>query len=215
LLGLTQLLGPNTIATVNLTLGYADGFLNDPYKRVLFDNTPYSPGPDPANPYPYTVWPESRPGHRFRQVAFVSLAQNIDGLRAALEATYRFYHDDFDITAHTATFQWNQKIGKYVVVSPLFRFYTQTAAYFYGTHFPGDPGDPGSPIPMPDYYSADYRLSALDAYTYGISVSARVWEHLSLDLAYKRYEMFGRDNETGSWQYPKANVLSAALTVWF
>jgi hypothetical protein len=215
LLGVVQLLGPATLLTVNLTAGYADGYLSDPYKRVLFDNVPYNPGPDPANPYAYTVWPERRPGHRFRQIAFLSLQHNFEKLHGAVETTYRFYHDDFDVTAQTVSLQWNQKLGRHFTVSPLFRFYTQTAAYFYATHFPGDPTDPTSPIPLPKAYSADYRLSELVSYTYGLSLSARVQEHLSLELAYQRYEMFGKDGVTSSFQYPKANVFTGGLTIWF
>ena len=215
LLGMTQLLGSQTVLTVNGTLGYEDGYLSDPYKRVLFDGVPYNPGPDPANPYPYTVWPERRPEHKFRQVAFVSLNHYFESVRGAVEATYRFYHDDFEVTASTAGILWNQHVGKYVLLSPLFRFYTQTAAYFYATHFPGDPSNPAYPIPIPNYYSADYRLSELVSYTYGLTLSAQVWQHLSLNLSYLRYEMFGKDGVTSPNQYPKANVLTGGFTVWF
>ena len=213
LVGVTQLLGPATVLMVDGTLGYAEGYLSDPYKRVLFDDFDYFPG-DPNNPNAYTVWAENRPDHRFRQVAFVSLTHNFEKLEAAIEATYRFYHDDYGILAHTASFQWNQKIGKFIIVSPMFRFYTQTEADFYATHFPGDPQDLQA-SPLPSHFSSDYRLSALNSFTYGLSVSARVHEHLSLELAYKRYEMYGTDGVTGSEQYPKANVFSAGLTLWF
>jgi Protein of unknown function (DUF3570) len=213
LLGVTQLLGPATVFTADLTLGYSDGFLNDPYKRVLFDNFPYFIG-DPANPNPYTVWPEKRPDHKFRQVLLFSLSHNFENLMGAGEATYRFSHDNFGIVSHTISVQWNQKIGKYVTLSPLFRFYTQTAADFYATHFPGDPDNQGQ-YPLPQNYSADYRLSALNTFTYGLSLSVRVYEHLSADFALKRYEMYGTDGVTSADQYPKANVISGGLTLWF
>jgi len=207
LLGLTQLLGPNTIFSGNLTLGYSDGYLSDPYKGVLFDDFIYYGGP-------YTVWPEQRPGHKFRQVGFVSVQQYFDPVKGAMEVTYRFGHDDQGITANTVSLQWNQKIGKYAILSPLFRYHTQTAADYYGTHFPGDPSDPAD-YPTPEYYSADYRISALETFTYGIALSVRVHEHLSLEAAYKRYEMHGTDNQTSSDQYPKANVFTGGLTLWF
>jgi Protein of unknown function (DUF3570) len=170
LLGVTQLLGPATVVACDLTLGYASGYLSDPYKRVLFDNYPYFPGPDPANPNPFTGWPENRPDHKFRQVVFLSLSHNFDKLAGAAEASYRFHHDDFGVLSHTVSIQWNQKAGRYVVISPLFRFYTQTAANFYGTHFPGDPNDPLN-FPLPRFYSSDYRLSALNSFTYGLAVT--------------------------------------------
>src|SRR5204863_5110236 len=116
--------------------------------------------------------------------------------------------------AQTASVQWNQRIGRHVTVSPFFRFHTQTAAYFYATHFPGDPENQ-SVFPLPKYYSADYRISALRSYTYGATVNVRVHEHVSLDLAFKRYVMEGTDGVTAADQYPKANVFSGGLTVWF
>ena len=182
--------------------------MSDPYKRVLFDDFPYTPG------NPYTVFPENRPDYKFRQVAFLSLQHYFEPLNGAAEVSYRFYHDSFGIMANTASIQWNQKIGKYFMLSPLFRYYTQSAAYFYGTHFPGDPTNP-SVFPTPAYYSADYRLSALNSYTYGISLSARVQKWLSLEVAYKYYTMVGTDGVTSSAQYPTANVITGTLTIWF
>ena len=160
------------------------------------------------------MFPENRPDYKFRQVAFVSLQHYFEPLNGAAEVSYRFYHDSFGIVANTASIQWNQKIGKYFMLSPLFRYYTQTAASFYGTHFPGDPTNP-SVFPTPEYYSADYRLSALNSYTYGVSLSVQVQKWLSLEIAYKHYVMSGTDGVTSSAQYPTANVFTGSLTIWF
>ena len=211
LLGVTQLLGPSTVFSANLTLGYSQGFLNDPYKRVFFiaDGTVYSqPG------QPYTVFPEKRPGHKFRQVAYFSLQHFFDKADGGVEATYRFSHDDFGIIANTVSVQWNQKIGKYVTLSPLLRYYNQTEANFYATKFSGDPLDPVN-FPVPTYYSSDYRLSSLNSFTYGVSLSVKIHQHATIDLSYKRYTMSGTDGVTSQDQYPKANVLGGGLTIWF
>jgi len=208
LLGVSQVLDQNTIVGANLTLGYSDGYLSDPYKRVLFDDFPYSPG------NPFTVFPENRPDHKFRQVAFLSLQHYFEPVKGAAEVTYRFYHDSYDIVANTASIQWNQKIGRHVILSPLFRYFIQTAASFYGTHFPGDPTDTTT-YPIPQYYSADYRLSALNSYTYGISLSVQLQKHLSFEVGYKRYVMRGTDGVTAAAQYPTANVFGGTLTLWF
>jgi hypothetical protein len=214
LLGVSQLFGPNTILAFNVTLGYADGYLTDPYKRVLFDDYPYFPGPDPDNPFPYTVWPERRPSHKFRQVAYLSLQHFFEPVNGALEASYRFHHDDFGVFAHTVSLQWNEHLGKHVIVSPLFRFYTQTAADFYATHFPGDPSDPET-SPIPDHYSADYRLSEFNSFTYGVSMTVQVHKHWSLDASFKRYRMVGTDGVTAADQYPQANAITGGLTLWW
>ncbi len=208
MVGISQILDQNTIVGANLTLGYSDGYLTDPYKRVLFLDFPYTP------PNPPTVFPENRPDYKFRQVAFLSGQHYFEPVKGAAELSYRFYHDSYDITAHTATLQWNQKIGKHAILSPLLRYYTQTAASFYGTEFPGDPTNP-TVYPTPQYYSSDYRLSALYSYTYGISLSVQVQKHLSLEVAYKHYEMHGTDGVTNPGQYPSANVFTGTLTIWF
>jgi Protein of unknown function (DUF3570) len=214
LLGVSQLVNPNTIVSANVTLGYAEGYLNDPYKRVLFDDFPYYPGTDPNEPNPYTGFPENRPNYKFRQVLFLSAEHYFEPVSGALQATYRFHHDDYGIIANTASLQWNQKVGKHVIVSPLFRFHTQTEADFYGTHFPGDPTDPET-YPTPHYYSSDYRLSALNSFTYGITVSVHLHENVSLEFAYARYVMEGTDGVTSQDQYPSANVFTGGLTIWY
>lgn len=208
ILGVSQVLDQNTIVSANLTLGYSDGYLTDPYKRVLFLDFPYTP------PNPPTVFPENRPDYKFRQVVFLSGQHYFEPVKGAAELSYRFYHDSYGIVAHTATLQWNQKIGKYAILSPLFRYYTQTAANFYGTEFPGDPTNP-SVYPIPQYYSSDYRLSALYSYTFGLSLTVQVQKWLSLEVAYKRYEMYGTDGVTNPGQYPTANVFTGTLTIWF
>lgn len=213
LLGVTQLLGPKTTFTLNLTLGYSKGYLSDPYKRTLFLDFPYFGGP-------YTVWPELRPSLKFRQVLYLSLQHYFESVNGAVEGDYRFHHDNFGIFAHTLGLQWHQKIGRRVVITPLFRYHTQTAARFYATQFHGDPSlaepDPFVPFfEMPRYYSADYRLSALDSYTQGVAINVKLHEHVTIDLSYKRYIMLGRDGVTVSDQYPKANIFSGGMSIWF
>lgn len=208
LIGVMQLLGPNTVLSANVTVGYSTGFLDDPYKRVLFDDFPYFP------PFPYTVFPENRPDHKLREVFYIALQHFFEKLNGALETSYRFHHDDFGVMAHTLSAQWNQKIGKHVLVSPLLRYHTQSAADFYATHFPGDPTDPIT-FPIPEYYSADYRLSDLHSITYGVLASIHLHNQVSIDLAYKRYIMKGTDGVTADDQYPKAHIWTAGMTIWF
>ena len=58
MIGVNQLLDPNTLFTANLTIGISDGYLADPYKQVLL--------PD----YFGVTLPEQRPDSRFRQVGY-------------------------------------------------------------------------------------------------------------------------------------------------
>jgi hypothetical protein len=208
LIGVNQLLGPKTVLTANLAYGHASGYLNDQYKGVLFDN--FSPGDpipqgDPSNP---STDPERRPAHRDKYIAFVSLTQDITSLNASVEGSYRFFYDSYYIHAHTLQLGWFQKLGKHLLVSPMFRYYYQSAASFYVTRLPYYDT-------RPSHYSADYRLSELDTFTVGVNVSYKVREWLSIDLGYRRYLMNGLDGVTSSTAYPDANVYSIGARLWF
>ena len=208
LVGLTQLLGPKTVFTANLTVGTSQGYLNDPYKGIRF--TGY---PDPT-----TLFTENRPNARTKEIGFFSLTHFVTPVNGSAELSYRLYHDSYGILSHTVTLSWFQKIGKHVVISPMFRFMDQSAADFYAVELPGDPSLPPSDpfyVPIPKHYSADYRLSALQTFTYGISATVKIKDRVSLDLSYQRYEMVGKDNVTSASAYPSANTFSGGFRVWF
>ncbi len=207
LVGVTQIMGPNTVVGANLTIGYSDGYLSDPYKRVLFRDFPYFGGI-------YTGFPENRPSSKLREVLYFSLQHSFTNLNGVVEGSYRFHHDDWGVVANTFTVQWHQKVTKCVTVSPLFRYHTQTQADFYAASFAGDPSDP-TYIPLPQYYSADYRLSELESYTYGAGLSIHVHDRVSIELGYKRYLMHGTDPQSNADQYPKAQITTVGLNVWF
>ena len=210
LIGVSQLLGPKTIFTANLTFGTSRGYLADPYKRFRFSDYPL----------PDVTFPEKRPDHRGKQVGFFSLTHFVTPANGSAELTCRIYHDSFGIHSHTVGVSWFQKLGEHVLLSPMFRFMDQSAAYFYAVQLRGDPTVPpddpfGSGVAIPAAYSADYRLSALQTFTYGLGVSVKLKDRLTLDLGYKRYEMVGRDHRTSPSAYPKANIYSAGFRIWF
>jgi hypothetical protein len=208
IIGVTQLLGPGTVFGANLTLGYAHGYLNDPYRAVVFDESNL----DVDNRVVLNNG-EKRPSHRSSQALLLSLTQSIKPLDASVEGTYRFYHDSYGIYANTVSVAWFQKFGKGLVVSPSVRYYHQTAADFYGIQFPGDPIN--DPDLVPSFYSADYRLSRLQAFTLGLETTIKLREHFDLHLGYQRYWMRGLDHDTDQSTYPKANIFTIGLTYAF
>lgn len=224
LVGVTQLLGPKTFLTANFTVGTAHGFLNDPYKGI---HIPYQPfeNPDPFARTQAGANGESRPSQRTKQIGYFSLTQFFTSVNGSAELGYRLYHDSFGILSQTVSLNWYQKIGKNIVVSPMFRFTDQSAADFYMTQLPGNPylePIPGFPdpadqyyAPFPELYSSDYRLAAMQTFTYGISATAKIKDRVSIDLAYKRYDTFGTDGVTSPLLFPKANVFSIGVRIWF
>jgi len=208
-IGVNQTLGPKTVLAVTFTFRNSHGYLNDPYRGVLFDDYPQA---DLNNP---SLFPENRPTFRQSYIPYASVVQYVTPLRASVEGAYRFYDDTFGIRAHTVDLSWHQKIGRRFLVSPVFRYYWQTAADFYAPQFPGDPSNPFDPTPIPTYYSADYRLSKLETFTFGVELSAKATEWLTFDFAYKRYAMYGLDNVTSPSAYPKANIFTVGARLWF
>jgi len=209
LVGMNQLLGPKTMLTGNFTFRNSHGYLNDPYRGVLFDDAFQA---DLNNPI---LYPEHRPDFRQSYIGYISLLQYVTPLHGSLEGSYRPYYDSFGVGSHTIDLSWHQKIGKRLLISPLFRYYHQTAADFYATQFAGDPLNPQDPTPVPKYYSADYRLSRMQTLTMGVELSGRVTDWLTIDVAYKRYEMRGLDGVTSQSAYPKANVVTVGARLWF
>jgi hypothetical protein len=203
LVGLTQVLTPTTLFNATLTLGTASGYLSDPYKGFRF--TGY--------PDPNALFPEKRPGHRTKQIVSTTLTQFVEPLEGSAELTYRFYHDSHELLGHTVTLEWFQSIGRHLTIAPLIRYYHQSEAYFYLLSFDADPSDTENPptVPIPQFYSADYRLSTFRSWTYGISLALKLGRQFLLDAAYKRYDMRGLDGVTPQSSYAQANVYTVGL----
>jgi len=231
IIGLNQLLNPKTVFTANLTLGYSSGYLDDPYKGVLFDDH-YSPSNEEIKSLSeflslneiidlfeykdgdqYVLFPENRPRDKFRQVGLFSLTHYIEKLNASIEGTYRYYHDDFGINSDTLSLTLRQKLGDKLIISPSFRFYRQSSADFYKPRF--DEGSPTQhPALTPSNYSADFRLSEFDSYTYGVKFNYVLTDDFKLDLSFKKYEMEGRDNKTFPSAYANANIITGGFRIW-
>ncbi len=120
------------------------------------------------------------------------------------------------VGSHTFGLAWFQKIGSRFILRPHVRWYRQSASDFYYVSLDGTPIEP-TPIPTGNapYYSADYRISALDGLTYGIKGIIELTDWMRIDLNAERYEMSGRDDQTSASAYPKATVLTAGVRVWF
>ena len=190
MVGVTQLLDPQTFITANLTLGQSSGYLSDPYKVAELNGT---------------LVPDKRPDSRNKQVVYLALNHFIEPADASAEVSYRYYHDSFGIMAHTVTFAWYQKLGADFILRPMVRYYQQGAANFYAERF----------TDAPEYYSADYRLSQLTALGYGLKLIWKPSQRLSFDVDFERYEQQGKDGVTSQDAYPSATILMVGATLWF
>jgi len=196
------LFGPKAYLTVNASLSFERGYLADPYRGVMFANDLQSNPDDPA------LSPEVRPRYRNSQIFYASWNQFVTPANGSYEMSYRFFHDSYGIFANTMELDWHQKIGKTIVISPMFRYYVQNAAYFYYVLVPDANGPPSA-------YSSDYRLSEFESFATGVTITWRIQKHLSVDISYMRYVMQGLDGVTSQTAYPSANVFSFGGRLWF
>lgn len=202
--GLTQLLDPQTAVTVNLTWGRETGYLSDPY-RIVERDLEVLPGV--VRPF---VFPENRPGSREKWLALLALNRAFPAAHAAIDASYRFYHDTFGTAAHTLEASWQQKLGERFVLAPSFRFYTQTAANFYHYNLNTD----GVPLQFSAtqtpglYYSSDYRLSHLETTSLGLKATWQATSRLQFTASFEDYRMRGSDGVTPQSAYPHAHIFT-------
>ncbi len=206
IVGVHQLLDPNTALTLNLTWGRATGYLSDQHKLVQ-KSLELIPGF--FIPQTYV---ENRPGERNKWIALGSLNRAFPTANGALEGTYRLYHDTFGTTSHLVDLSWLQRLGSRVVVQPMLRWYQQSAADFYHYDLDQTSIEP-SGIPSPDgpFYSSDHRLSALRTVNVGVKATWKVGAGVELGASLTRYRMTGRDGVTPQSAYSRATTAGGSV----
>jgi len=173
LVGISQVLDKNSILQSNVTFGYSDGFLTDPYKKVGLDDGSGN----------FFAINEKRPGHRFEWALLEQYVRHFDKLNnAALHADYRFASNDWGVDSHTFEVSWHQPIVDDWQIIPRVRYYSQTKADFYQPTFSGtaennevafDANGRGS-LTYAKAYSSDYRLAGFGAISGGLKLSKEI-----------------------------------------
>lgn len=197
--GISQVIDKNTLVTADLTLGYAEGYLNDPYKLVQRTTIITIPGPGGPIEIPVVnVFRENRPDSRFRQVLRLGARHYFEPVNAALDGMLRLSHDDFGIFSQTVQIEWRQEIGEHFQAVPFIRYYRQDEADFFTNTLDAYPGSPPAfPTGSGPNYSADYRLSSFDALSGGLRLHYQFNDHFSLSAGYERYVMDATGGASG------------------
>ncbi len=160
LIGVTQIIDKNSLIQLNMTYGYSEGYLSDPYKMVWFYN-----GNNVSD-----IQSDKRPRQKNQFAWLAQYVHNFEALNnAALHADYRFGLDDWGIHSHTTELSWHQPVGNGFQVIPRFRYYSQDSADFYSPVFSGTHNDYGA-------YSNDYRLAGFGAISGGLKL-AKTFSH--------------------------------------
>jgi len=124
--GWTQILSPRMLA--NLTLNFTEqfGFLATSYGFVRV-----TPGQGSPFAYEYDRF-EIAPSQRHRGSATLRVKRALDA-ETSVEGSYRFYADSWGVLGNTANVIFTRYLFDRVMsISPGYRFYVQTPAWFYG-----------------------------------------------------------------------------------
>lgn len=217
-LGLSQVWDKNTVLSANLTLGYAEGYLNDQYKVIQRDELYTIPIPGGPTIPVTNVYRENRPNSRMRGVLQLQGTHFFEKLQSALDATVRLSQDDYGVFSQTLAIEWRQGIGRKFELTPFFRYYRQNAADFYHQTLDDVPVTTPKEFPQGDgpNYSADYRLSSMNTLSLGLKARYQISKNFALSAAFEHYEMSGEGaNSAPSAAYPIASMWTFGGTVQF
>ncbi|MEP7144825.1 MAG: DUF3570 domain-containing protein [Ferruginibacter sp.] len=132
-----------------LDLAWQNGYLGLPFHRVYFNDN--------------TLKAESLPGTRFK-IPIGVRANYFLGDKIVIRSFYRYYHDDWGITAHTADIETAIKITPFFSVAPFYRYYHQTAAKYFSPYQAHTAADP--------YFTSNYDLSKFESHFVGAGFRA-------------------------------------------
>jgi hypothetical protein len=209
---LSQILTRNLLLSLNLETDESDGYLQSPYRSARYL------GPDGSVQTEGQVTPNTRTGN----AASAQLKYYLPW-HAALDGSYRFYHDTWGISAHTFSFGYTQPLFSSWTLNGNLRYYRQSAADFYGDLFPFQDSQ--------NFMSRDRELAEFHDLTLGLGASwqfhpswPRWIEKGSLNLSYNHlhiaYDDFHNYLVGGSpagvplYSYD-ANVTQFFISFWY
>lgn len=173
--GLTQVLSQTDIAQATFRHSHGRGYFSDQYK--LYD---------------------SRPDTRDANSLLLRWNHYFSNLGTTLRSSYRYYQDSFGIRSSTAELEYVFTFANDLQLTPLLRYYSQSAADFYIDPAANDPwadaDTAGAPISVvyPLFSSGgltsmDQRLSEFGAITWGLKIDKPIGRNWSLDFKYENY----------------------------
>lgn len=127
-----------------LDLVYQNGYLGLPFHRVYFTDN--------------SLHVENLPGTRLK-IPIGFRANYFAGDKVILRTFYRYYHDDWGLSAHTAELETAIKITPFLSVSPFYRYYKQSAVNYFAPYKVHTAAD--------QYYTSNYDLSKFNSNFYG------------------------------------------------
>ena len=146
-LSYTQVVNQNLQVALLTDVVQQQGYLGLPFHRVYFNDG--------------SVHQESLPDSRLK-IPLGFRANYYLGDKFIIRTYYRFYIDDWGLTAHTANLEVPIKLNPFLSVSPFYRFYNQTATKYFAAY--------QQHTAQNQYYTSNYDLSAFSSNFYGAGI---------------------------------------------
>jgi hypothetical protein len=167
----SQIINKRLQALITAEPAYQEGLLSTPFHRIYFKDGSESV--------------ERLPGSRFKLPVGIRLSYFL-GDRTILRAFYRYYADNWGMTANTINLEGTVKVNPYVSISPFYRFNQQTAVKYFNPY--------GQNLITSTYYTSDYDISAFNSTFIGSGVRfipangiMGIKQFNSLELRYGHY----------------------------
>ncbi|TRW23913.1 DUF3570 domain-containing protein [Flavobacterium zepuense] len=197
-LSYSQVVNQNLQFSLFLDVLQQQGLLSTPYQRVYFaDKANYY-----INEFQLADDVERLPDTRFKVPIGARLNYYINEW-LVLRTYYRYYTDNWGITAHTANIELPIKLSEKFTVFPMYRYYMQTAADYFAPY--------DAHLSTEKYYTSDYDLSKFDAHQYGAGIiytdiftKAHIWT-MGIKTIELRYNHYNRSDGLD------ANIISFAI----
>ena len=142
-LSASQIVSKNAVVAATYDISKLDGFQANPYRTAITAGG---------------LVAEKHPNERLRQAFAISGRLYVPASQTTFIGAYRYYRDDWHIRAHTPELRIVQEVGAFADASVRYRYYHQTASYFYASRYPMlDPA-------MIEYVTDDPKMSAYDGH---------------------------------------------------
>ena len=169
----SQVLTKRTQFSIFLDVLQQKGMLSTPYQRVYFADRPnyyigkaqyISNYQSPTNTGVFQLADDIERMPNTRLKLPIGLRWNYYISESiALRTYYRYYWDDWGVTAQTASMELPYKLSDRFTIYPMYRYYTQTAAKYFAPF--------EKHLSTEQYYTSDYDLSAFEAKQYGFGIN--------------------------------------------
>lgn len=158
LVGFSQVIDPQSLVQVNLSMKIADGYMTDPYKSE-----------------------DNRPQSRDQYALLTRYIRFLECDDSSIHFDYRYAADSWEIASHMLEVNWYRPLGDRWMLRPTLRYYTQKGASFFSEVFPPPTDEQGDPL---GFYTADQRLSSFGSISAGLKTSYEIAPGYNVFLLY-------------------------------